>query len=143
MRDSLKMIGVSVGIFAGIMGPVLLGVRGCNMALNNRSIEKSAYHLESRATGLNGHIEYTRYSDGSQDVKKYPGLGHRLFDSELHQDLNGNGLVDRIRKNGAEWKMNRLSELLAREDDYQSNKERFDEADKQLQGLMEKYPTKK
>ena len=82
-------------------------------------------------------------TDGSQDVKEYPSLGHRLFDSELYQDLNGDGLVDRIRRNGAEWKMNRLSELLVREYDYQSDKERFDEADKQLQELMVKYPIKK
>jgi hypothetical protein len=76
-------------------------------------------------------------------VKEYPGLSHRLFDSELHQDLDGDGFVDRIRRNGAEWKMNNLSELLVREHDYDAHKERFDEADTQLKELMDKYPEKK
>lgn len=134
----LKIIGVYAGIILAMLG----GVRGCNMALNNRTLDKSAYHIESRATGLTGHVEYTRYSDGSKDVKKYPGIGHRMFDSELHQDLNGDGLVDRIRRNGAEWKFNRLSKLLVREHDYQANKDRFDKADAQLQNLMVKYPSK-
>lgn len=139
MRGILK----SIGIYVGIIGTILLGVRGCNMAWNNRSTNKIAYHTESRATGLYGHIEYTKYSDGSQDVKIYPGFAHRLFDSELHQDLNGDGLIDRIRQNGAEWKMNHLSELLVREYDYETHKKRFNKADKQLENLMVKYPTKK
>lgn len=139
MENSVK----TIGIYAGIIGTMLLGVRGCNIFWNNRSLDKSAYHTESKASGLYGHLEYTRYSDGSHDVKEYPGFAHRLFDSELHQDLNGDGLVDRIRQNGAEWKMNSLSDLLVREYDYDSHKERFDEADKQLQDLMEKYPAKK
>jgi len=139
MKDTIKMIG----IYAGIIGAMLLGTRGCDMAFNNRTINKPAYHTESRATGLTGHVEYTRYSDGSQDVKIYPGLSHRLFGSELHQDLNGDGLVDRIRQDGPEWKMHRLYDLLVREHDYQANKGRFDEADKQLQELTAKYPAKK
>lgn len=121
-----------------------LGNMEYNRALNNRSIERPAHQTESRAIGIYGHIEFTRYSDESIDIKEYPGFApHRLFDSELYQDLNGDGLVDRIRQNGAEWKMNRLSELLVREYDYEAHKDRFDEADKQLQGLMVKYPAKK
>ena len=139
IKDSYKTIGAGIAIVAALLG----GVRGCNMAWNNRSTVKPAYQTESRATGLYGHVEFTRYSDGSQDVKEYPGFAHRLFDSELHQDLNGDGLVDRIRQNGAELKMNHLSELLVREHDYDSHKERFDEADAQLQDLMAKYPAKK
>ena len=65
----------------------------------------------------------TVYADGTQDVKEYPGLGHRIFDSELRQDLNGDGLVDRIRRNGSELKMHRLSELLVRKNDYLGNKD--------------------
>jgi hypothetical protein len=139
MKDALKTIGIYAGIIAALLG----GARGCNMAWNNRTMDRPAYTSVNYATGLSGHIEYTRYADGSQDVKEYPGVGHRLFDSELHQDLNGDGLVDRIRQNGAEWKMNRLSELLVREQDYQANKERFDEADRKLQELRAKYPAKK
>jgi len=138
MNETIKMMG----IYAGMIGIMLLGGRGCNMAFNNRTINKPAYHTESHATGLTGHVEYTRYSDDSQDVKIYPGFGHRLFSSELHQDLNGDGLVDRIRQDGPEWKMHRLYDILVREHDYQTNEKRFDEADKQLQELAAKYPAK-
>jgi hypothetical protein len=138
IKDSYKTIGAGIAIVAALSG----GVRGCNMAWNNRSTVKPAYQTESRA-GLYGHVEFTRYSDDSMDVKEYLGFAHRLFDSKLHQDLNGDGLVDRIRLNGAEWKMNHLSELLVREHDYDLHKNRFDEADTQLQDLMAKYPAKK
>jgi len=135
MKNGLK----TIGIFAGILGVMALGVRGCNMAWNNRTLNKPAYTSHSYATGLYGHTEFTKYSDGSRDVKIYPGFAHRLFDSELHQDLDGDGKIDRIRQNGAEWKMNRLSELLVRENDYSFNQERFDEADEQLQKLTREY----
>lgn len=118
---------------------LLFGVRGCNNLFNNRTINKPSYETHSYATGLTGHVEYTKYHDGSQDIKIYPSLGPRLWDSELHQDLNGDGKIDRIRRQGAEWKMNRLSELLVRENDYLTNKKRFDKADKKLLELMEKY----
>lgn len=136
---SSKILWVYAGIYIGIFGLIGLGARGYNMLMNNRTIDKPTHHTVSYATGLTGHVEYTRYVDGSQDVKIYPGLGHRLWDSELHQDLNGDGAVDRIRKNGAEWKMNRLSELLIREYDYDTSKDRFDKADERLQNLMKKY----
>lgn len=139
MKTLPKIVGLYVGVIAILLGVV----RGCNMAWNNKSIVKPAYQTESRATGLYGHVEFTRYSDGSQDVKEYPSFAHRLFDSELHQDLDGDGLVDRIRQNGAEWKMNHLSTLLVREHDYDAHKKRFDKADKQLQDLMARYPAKK
>ena len=139
MKDTIKMISIG----AGIIGAMLLGARGCNMAWNNRSTDKPAYRTESRASGLYGHVEYTRYSDGSQDVKEYHGFAHRLFDSELHQDLNGDGLVDRIRRDGPEWKMHRLNDILERKVDYESNKDRFDKADAQLKELMIKYPARK
>ncbi|MDD5192037.1 MAG: hypothetical protein PHH54_01640 [Candidatus Nanoarchaeia archaeon] len=139
MKKSLKPI-VSAAI---ILGAALLGSKIYNSALNNRSINKPAYHTESCATGLSGHIEYTRYPDGSQDVKIYPGISHQYADSKLYQDLNGDGIVDRIRENGSLLKANRLTEILIREHDYSQNKKRFDEADKQLQELMTKYPSKK
>ena len=131
-----------LGLYVGAIGLMLALTRGCSMLWNNRRIEEPAYQTVSYATGITGHVEYTRYADGSQDVKTYPGLGHRMFDSELYQDLDGDNLVDRIRRNGAEWKMNRLSELLVRDQDYDANQERFDEADKTLQELMEEYVQK-
>jgi len=135
MKESWKVLGT----FAGTIGIAFLLIRGCNMACNNREINKPSHQTVSYATGITGHVEYTRYSDGSQDVKIYPGIGHRFWDSELYQDLDGDGLVDKIRRNGAEWKMNRLSELVVREHDYESHKERFDKADATLQELTEEY----
>ncbi|MBU4501267.1 MAG: hypothetical protein KKA79_01645 [Nanoarchaeota archaeon] len=63
------------------------------MAFNNKHTVKEGRETISYATGLTGHVEYTMYSDGSQDVKDYPGLGHRLFDSKLYQDINGMALL--------------------------------------------------
>jgi len=131
---------IMLGIYIGVFGLALLGARGCNSLLNNRTINKSTHQTVSYATGINGHVEYTKYVGGSQDVKIYPGLGHRLWDSELHQDLDGDGYVDRIRKNGSELKANRLTEILIRGLDYDTHKDRFDKADERLQKLMEKYP---
>lgn len=141
----MKKILKNIGICAGVIGISLLAIRGCNMAWDHgaiykhRTIDKPAYHMESYPTGLTGHIEYTKYSDGSQDVKEYSRLWYRKFDSELHQDLDGNNLVDRIRQNVAGSKVDKTSEILVREYDYESNKEKFDEADKKLQKLSEKY----
>jgi hypothetical protein len=136
MDDIIK----SIGMYAGILTLIACGTKGCNRAFNNRTINNQAYHTESRATGLNGHVEYTRYKDGSQDVKIYPGSGHRMFSSELHQDLDGDGLIDRIRQDGPEWKWHRLNIILVRKFDYQQNQNRFDKADKELNSLMNKYP---
>lgn len=121
---------------------LLFGMRGCNMAWNNREIVRVGYISNSRATGLIGHVEYTRYSDGSQDVKLYHDLGRRLFGSELYQDLDGDNKIDRIRYNGAEWKLNRLSKILIREDDMTSEISTFTKADERLRQLRQKYPRK-
>lgn len=57
----------------------------------------------------------------------------------MYQDLNGDKKVDRIRRNGAEWKFNRLSELLIREYDYAKHEKKFNEADKLLRKLIKNY----
>jgi len=139
MGEKLKMIGVTAAVVGTLLSGVLLAGRSCNKYLNNRVIDKPAYHTVSFATGLAGHVEYTRYFDGSQDVKIYPYLGHRMFSSELDQDLDGDGKVDRIRKDGSEFKGNRLAELLIRKYDYDTKKETFDNADRRLQDLMKKH----
>ena len=134
--DRITKVGILLSV--GFLGLTFLGVRGYNNLMNNREIEKPSYRTVSYATGLTGHVEHTQFSDGSQDVKIYPGLGHRLWDSKLYQDRDGDGDVDRIRQNGAEWKMNRLSKMLIREQDYDKHKKEFDEADEKLQELMER-----
>ena len=127
---------ISYSLFLGIG---FLITRGCNNLFNNKQMKSNFYSTDSYAIGITGHVEYTRYNDKSKEIKVYPGLGHRLFDSELLQDLNGDGKIDRIRRNGAEWKVNSLIEILVREYDFDKNKDRFDEADKMLMGLIEKY----
>jgi len=122
-----------------ILGVMFGGIRGCNSAWNNKTIEKPSYTTNSRASGLFGHVEFTKYADGSYDVKVYPKLAHRYFNSQLNQDLDGDGLVDRIRQNGSEVRMNSLKKILIRESDYLENKELFDSADSQLQSLIEEY----
>lgn len=125
-----------IWIFTGMSGVALFASSIYNMAWNNLTIETQAYRSVSRAKGLSGHIEYTRYADGSRDVRVYHPLGHKIFDSELHQDFNGDGKVDRIRVDGADLKFNSLTEILVREQDYKTHRKRFDEADRQLQELM-------
>jgi hypothetical protein len=144
MYDIYDFLNGAVGkiVFGGIFIAALLGsTRGCNEYYNSVSISTPAYRVESHATGISGHVEFTTYSDGSRDIKIYPSFGHRLFDSELHQDLDGDGRIDRIRRNSGEMKMNRLGELLIRNFDYDMHQERFDKADERLRKLMDKYPT--
>jgi len=117
----------------------MAGIRGCNELLNDRDIRTPAYHANSFATGISGHTEYIKYSDGSKDVKTYPGLGHRWWSTELDQDTDGDGLVDKIRESGPEFTMHRLGDVLVRKYDYQEYKERFDKADAQLKELIKKY----
>ncbi len=141
MKETLTLKTIVTGLVIIVGG--ICGVIGYNVALNNRTLFRPGYTSVNYATGLTGHTEYTRYADGSQDVNKYPGIVYRALDSEFHQDLNGDGLVDRIRRNGAEWKMNRLGKVLVRKLDYPSHSKMFDKADEQLQALMAKYPARK
>ncbi len=139
-KELLRSIGTIAGSFIGVIGLTALGTKGCNMACNDREILKKSYKTLSYSTGLAGHVEYTKYNDSSQDVKVYPDFGHRIFSSELDQDLNGDGLVDRIRLNSGELKMNKLNEILIRQYDYESYRKEFEKADLRLQELMKKYP---
>jgi len=130
-------------LWAGLISIIGGGMKACNNAWNNKSISNPGYKTESHALGLFGHVEFTTYSDGSHDVKIYPQLSHRYYSSQLNQDLDGDDKVDRIRQNGSEVRMNSLKKILTREYDYNTNKELFDEADKQLQNLILKYSLKR
>ena len=132
MKDNIRNIGLVVGAGLAILG----GFRFFNGLSNDKKINhKPAYEMTSHATGwFSGHTEYTRYADGSQDVEEYPARG---YFSTFYQDLNGDGLVDRIRKNGTGM-FRRPAELLIRAQDYQTHKKEFDEADKKLRELASK-----
>lgn len=111
-----------------------------NHHFNDKEMRDAAYVSHSYAKGLGGHVEYTVYTDGRTDIKIYPGWGHRLFDSVLYQDLDGDGKIDVIRENGPEWKNNSLQKLLVRSTGYAENKEYFEKADGMLRELRQKYP---
>lgn len=114
-----------------------------NMAWNNKDIKTRGRHTISHATGLLGHNEYTRYNNGSADLKIYPKLlGHRTLSSKLYQDFDGDGLVDRIRINGPEWQMNRLKDILVRDADYEQHRDQFEKADRLLAKERERYQQK-
>ncbi len=137
MKAGMKAAFVAVFGF----GASLLAVKSCNEYYNSRSLITPAYRMESFTTGVSGHIEYIRYADHSQDVIIYPEFGLRFSDSELHQDLNGDGKVDRMRRNSGEWKRHSLVEMLIRTTDYEEHQHRFGEADALLQRLMQSYPS--
>ena len=121
-----------------LIGVVLIGglTRGCNALFNDKNISNEKYNLVSKSTGIFGHNEYVKFSDGSAQVKIYPGLlGHRYSSSKLYEDLNGDALTDRIRINGPEWKFHKLQNILIREKDYSSHKKMFEEGDE----LFQKY----
>jgi len=135
-KRSIFRFGVSLLPYVALFGIIA----GMNRVCNNRHVVTKSHETYSHGTGFTGHIEYTRFSDGSQCVKTYPGIGHRLWDSELLQDFDGDGEVDSIRKNGAEWKFNRLSYILIKEIDLEGNEMKFEKANKKLQELMVRYP---
>ncbi len=142
MRDVAKSFALRGACIGAIFGVAALMARRYNEYCNNQHLSHPGYAVVSSARGICGHTEYSRYEDGSQDVKVYFGLGHDLFDSLFYQDINGDGKVDRIRRESGKIKMNRLEELLMRTYDYQQHKKDFDEADRVLRGQMQKYQNK-
>ena len=132
MKTRLGLSIIELGVVGAIVG-ILLSPWGCNRVLNNRNIKSPGKQTISYASGIIGHKEYTKYEDGSADLKVYPDIiGHRYASSKLYEDLNGDGLVDKIRINGPEFLMHRLNKILVRKYDYQSNQSEFDKADKEL-----------
>lgn len=70
--------------------------------------------------------------DGSEEVKIYPGIGHKAGRSVTYYNTNGDNLVDKIRIQGSAYSHNRLIDILVRETDYQTHSGEFDKADKAL-----------
>ena len=136
---AVDKLGKGIIVNIAVIGAALGLGRVCNSAFNDRTVEAPGYVTVSYSTGLNGHVEYTSFADGSQEAKVYPNLGHRMSDSMLYQDLDSDGLVDRIRESGPEWKFHRNT-LLVREFDEAGHDEDFSKADALLKELMERYP---
>lgn len=135
-----KAIATQVGVVAALMGVSLLGIRVCNEGLNRQFIPHPGYVLVSYPTDVSSHIEFLRYNDGSHQVKIYPTPSLFANNNPLFEDFNGDGLVDRIHENSSHtWGLNKHKGLFLRKQDYDTNKEKFDDADKQLQALIAKY----
>lgn len=97
-----------------------------NHACNRGVVVQPTHTTISRATGWIGHKDYTRYPDGSVDLKTYPDyFGHFYFSTKLFQDLDGDGLTDRIRVNGPAFQMWQNRAILSRDTDYNTKRGDF------------------
>jgi len=142
MKKTKIINGIKNGLFGIGIALVLSTPIDINFLCNNKTIKTPSYSSVSSIKGLFGHTEYVKYADNSQEFKIYNGLGHKYQESTLAQDLNGDGLVDRIRINGSEFSFNRLKKTLVRSLDYNTNKKDFDGADMTLNKLKEKASKK-
>ncbi len=124
-RDILYAI--RKGLLSALVGPVLLGgLAIANRVLYNKTIDKPTYHLVSHAKGIAGRTEYVKYRDGSQEFRNLS-----ILRDEYNQDINGDGVVDRIRG----YRGVRHRGILVREEDYTKYQKEFDEADRELEKL--------
>ncbi|MDK2849661.1 MAG: hypothetical protein PWP03_248 [Candidatus Woesearchaeota archaeon] len=139
MNKKLKRFLITTGIIGTVVTFNYGMSNKINKFFNDKIIEKPGYYLVSYPKGLFGHVEFTKYKDGSFEVLIYKGFGREAYSSKLYQDINGDGLVDRIRVNDVAWKYHKLNDLLIRDFDYETHKEEFDKADKVLEDLIKKY----
>lgn len=138
----MKEEGVRL-VFTGlVLAVVAVASRGCNNLWNNRTLKTNSSITHSFATGINGHVEFTKYRKGGCDAKVYHSLGHTYLDSELLEDFDGDGKVDRIRSNRGDFLYNRQSELLVRTDDFEEYRHRFEESDAYMAELRSLYGDK-
>jgi len=143
--NNIKETAVCAAVTISLCGILLSYGNWRNHSSNNQIINAPSHKTVSYVHGGFGHTEYTVFKkDGSQEVKIFPKSGCTLGDSELDQDVDGDGLVDRLRINKGGFGYYRLVGLYSRDDkdDYSNPKIRplFDAADSRLQDLMRKYP---
>lgn len=136
MENGNKLIA---GVIGGILVLTLGGVRGCNYMHNNTTTQSLGHVTQSYSTGISGHVDYSKFKDGSYEIKTYPSFGHKLFDSKLYTDFDGDGKIDRIRVHNGEMGMNSLEKLLVRDFDYDKNSDEFDNGDTLLNNLIVEY----
>jgi len=143
MTETLKnKIGEGLLIAAAVVGVYFVS-NWMNSMHNTKHVVTKGYQLESVSNGMDGHTEFIRYKDGSCDIKIIPKK-ESYDDTQYYQDLDGDGLIDRIRRSSNFTTTNRrLTELLIRKHDYSSKKSDFDKADNTLSKLMDKYPNMK
>ncbi len=129
----------SLYIITGIIsfgGLIALGVRSCNTHYNDRTEKKQGYQLISFADGVDGHTECVFYEDNSLDVRVQESFSNG--DVTFIQDLDGDGLADRIRVQGSKAERYALDSLLIRKYDFKSHSKEFKEADKTIKSCISK-----
>lgn len=125
------IVSLGLGIVFGL-------TKACNTHFNHKSISGQSYRAESTDSGyLTGHVEYIRYKDCSQEVTIFESF--QTGSIKNGRDLDGDGLIDIIKINGAYWGNLPLKSILVRKDDYLTHKKEFDEADK----LLKQYTSPK
>ena len=127
MDDLIKYLGKTALLLGVLFGSIIGISRGCNVHFNSYETKTSKYHTVSKATGVGEHIDYTKYDDGTEEVRVRPGL--RLNPEKIYSNSGQDNKVDRIRNHSNHT--GKL-ELFIRETDYENNKEEFDKADQLL-----------
>lgn len=127
MDELVKYIGKAALVLGLLFGSIFGIARGCNVHFNSYETKTQKYHTVSKATGIGEHIDYTRYADGTEEIRVAPG--NRWASEKMYFNSGNDPEVDRIRKHSIHT--GKL-ELLIRETDYAKNKEEFDKADQLL-----------
>ncbi len=113
----------SIGILAG-------SVRLWNNYVNNRREDHGSYFLVSVAEGLEAHTEcIINRVNNTIELKKYDEW-HNL--KTYHADILKESKVQTIQEERNMFYLNGLETLLIRAKDYETNKEKFDEADNEI-----------
>ena len=139
-KEIARMGLVVLGVTAVVVAPASIISRACNYVTNTGARQTTAYNVVSYSDGFFGHVDYTRFPDGSQDVLVIPESFRGGIDTMLYQDNDGDGTVDLIRT----WAVQgldrrRLEVIAARSIDYDSQRGKFDAADMLLQDLMRRH----
>jgi hypothetical protein len=123
---------------AGIVAAAFLAVNWWNYFTYN----KDHYDMVSRPRGLFGYERIVTESDGSHEVRYYPGLGRNMFKYQVSYDNNGDGLVDKIELKGNGFRNEGLPGILQTCDDEYQHQDMYENANSRLQRLMSNYPSR-
>ncbi len=91
-------------------------------------------HVSQEMFGIN-EVDYTPHSDGYKRLIVRTNFPWDSFETDWYDDFNGDGKTDLITRDNPF-----RSKILSRKSDYQSHPTEFDEADKKLNELANKYP---
>lgn len=137
-----KEIAIVVGFFAVIIAAAvvvgyLINMPGNSLCNNQDMVVKGQYEFHSYTAGA-GHVEYLKFPDGKVMIQKHSSLGTKTWGYRDYIDY-GDGRVDVVTEHASEIKYYKMNHVLTRDADYTSNQKEFDEADRLLRELNEKY----